>query len=133
MESYAGHSILVVDDDEICLDVMKRYFKLFGVGNVMTVQNGQSAIDYLRDASAQIDLVILDIGLPGIDGYQVCQSIRNDLHLPSMPIIGMTAYSLHEGYVRAKASGINELLSKPCTPVILKQIMVKYLPLLDVQ
>jgi len=102
--------ILVVEDEEHLAFGIK--FNLEAEGHAVTVAgDGQAAIERMQSASPPVDLVVLDIMLPGMSGYAVCEAIRaggNDL-----PIVMLTARTLVEDRIRGFDAGTDVYLQKP--------------------
>lgn len=85
----AGENIkvLIVDDDQTILDVTSEVLALDGF-ITMTAINGKSALFKVKDQKP--DIILLDIKLPGIDGFQVCRQVRADKQSAHIPVIMMT-------------------------------------------
>ena len=105
--------ILLVEDNVIALHLIETMVTQAGL-NFSSAIDGESALALAT--SQQFDLIITDIGLPGISGYELSSAIRqlekNTLKKQT-PIIGLTAYSLREVEKECLQSGINTVLSKP--------------------
>lgn len=108
-----GATILIVDDDEILLEVVQR--KLDGEDfQTLTAATGQDALDLLqRPDSASVDLVLLDIRLPDIEGTTVCQRIRQN---SSIPIIMLTAKTEEADRILGLELGADDYITKPFSP-----------------
>ncbi len=100
-------SILVVDDDVRMLRMMQRTLELEGY-RVLTAASGQAALDVFDEETA--DLMILDIVMPGIDGYTVCQRVRE---FSQMPIIIVTAKDSDEEKIAGLDAGADDYVTKP--------------------
>ena len=100
-------SVLVVDDDVYMLRMMQRILELEDY-QVLTVSNGEAAVSVFDGESP--DLVLLDIGLPDIDGYTVCQRIREFLQVP---IIMVTAKNSPEEKIQGLDAGADDYVTKP--------------------
>lgn len=99
--------ILIVDDDPDIRNVLG--FLLKDKYNVSQAQDGQSAIDHLRK-NADTDLVVLDVMMPGLSGYETCAEIRS---FSNVPILFLTAKSAEDDRLSAYSSGGDDFLSKP--------------------
>jgi two-component system alkaline phosphatase synthesis response regulator PhoP len=99
--------ILLVDDEQDVLELLSRTFLRAGY-EVVTALNGESALDLV--ASARPDLVMMDVALPGIDGFEVCRRIRLD---SQVPIIMVTARDDEEDVMRGFRLGVDDYVSKP--------------------
>lgn len=116
MKSIQG-SVLVVDDDKINRDLLSRQLKR--QGHVATVaENGHRALELMQ--AQQFDLVLLDIMMPEMDGYQVLEQLKNDAMLRHIPVIVISAVSDLESVVRCIGLGAEDYLFKPFNRVLLK-------------
>ncbi len=102
--------ILVVDDEPALLDLLKEHLTMEGY-TVDTAPSGEYALDLMRIRPP--DLVILDIMLPGIDGYEVCTRMQSDPKLQDIPVIMLTAKSLTSDLVAGYESGAEDYVTKP--------------------
>jgi CheY-like chemotaxis protein len=117
---------LVVDDSDINLDVTKSILELEGA-SVELANNGEQAFERLRTAPTSIDLVLMDIQMPVLDGYDATRRIRQELGLVNLPIIALTAGALSSERQRATAAGMNDYLIKPFDPPLLVTRILRYL------
>ncbi|WP_300455404.1 response regulator [Accumulibacter sp.] len=106
----AGRSILVVDDDPRNLFVITAALEQNGA-SVRSAINGKQALVLL--AQAAVDLVITDIMMPEMDGYQTIAAIRGTPGLANIPIVALTAKALPEDKKSVLAAGADDYLSKP--------------------
>lgn len=102
-----GGRVLVVEDDVEITDVLRRSLRTEGY-DVKTALDGISALD--AASSFVPDLVVLDLGLPGLDGIEVCRRLREE---GDVPILILTARSETEDRVAGLDSGADDYLSKP--------------------
>jgi signal transduction histidine kinase/CheY-like chemotaxis protein len=114
-------AILVVDDNETAARALGRLLELRG-HSVSIVYNGLDAVERAREA--QPDIIVLDIGLPDIDGYEVTRILRGDPNFPSA-IIALTGYGQEEDKQRALESGFNWHLTKPVGLRELERVFTK--------
>ncbi|MHA4812055.1 ATP-binding protein [Flavitalea flava] len=105
-----GKRFLVAEDNEINQKLIDYVLRKAG-GTVELVNNGAEAISFLQQDQI-FDLIIMDLQMPEMDGYQATQFIRNDLHLQT-PIIAMTATALKGEQLQCLESGMNEYMTKP--------------------
>jgi CheY-like chemotaxis protein len=117
--------VLVVDDDPMSLELMKRYLPRFGVATVLLASNGAKALEMLQEH--QIDLVILDIMMPHINGYELAALIREEPMLARIPLIAMTSQGMFEGNPQADRAGIQLVIAKPFNHCMLKEALDYYL------
>ncbi len=107
-------NILVVDDEEDIVDILSHFLTQEGY-HVDTALDGQEALD---KASEKTDLVILDIMLPQLDGYEVCRRLRSWSDTESIPIIFLSAKIEEEDQVRGLMLGADDYLTKPVSPQV---------------
>jgi two-component system, OmpR family, KDP operon response regulator KdpE len=100
-------SVLVVDDDAQILRALRTSLRARG-HDVTTAPNGETALDVL--AGATVDLVILDLGLPGIDGLEVIRRLRGWLDIP---VIVLSVRESHAQKVAALDAGADDYVTKP--------------------
>jgi CheY-like chemotaxis protein len=103
-------SVLVVEDDWMHRDFLVRLLQIKGY-EVRVAVNGEAALNDIRDHLP--DAVVLDMGLPGISGYQVASIIRTEPTTRSIPIIALTAFALGEDHDRAIQAGCDAFETKP--------------------
>jgi sigma-B regulation protein RsbU (phosphoserine phosphatase) len=113
-----GPRILVVDDNDDNRYTLTLYLDLEGYSNVETAHDGAEAIAQL-EASA-FDLVLLDVMMPKVDGYQVLTWIREQGGLRELPVIMISALNEMNSVVRCIELGAVDYLLKPFNPVLLK-------------
>jgi PAS domain S-box-containing protein len=119
----ASVRILIVDDSDINLDVTKRILELHG-GEVQVANNGLEACDRLRVQPYDFDLVLMDVQMPLLDGYQATRYIRAELGLVDLPIIALTAGALSSERQRAVAAGMDDFIVKPFdAPTLITSIL----------
>ncbi len=109
--------ILVVDDNETNRDVLSRRLEREGY-LVSSAENGRRALEMVR--AANYDLVLLDIMMPEIDGYQVLSQMKADPALSDIPVIMISALDQIESVVRCIETGAEDYLNKPFDPVLLR-------------
>lgn len=108
-------TVLVVDDEEDVVEVVSHFLKDEGY-NVRTAYDGQEALD---KAGADIDLIVLDIMLPGIDGFEVCERLRSRADTETIPIIFLSAKTEEEDQIRGLMMGGDDYLTKPVSPQVI--------------
>ena len=108
--------ILVVDDQPANVRMLEAKL-LAEYFDVSTAENGVAAIDIARQE--QPDLILLDIMMPGIDGYETCQRLKADLQTRHIPVIMVTALDQREDRIRGLECGADDFLTKPIADVTL--------------
>lgn len=109
--------ILVVDDNEMNRDLLSRRLRQQG-HTVSVAENGRQALEKI--AAEGLDLVMLDIMMPELDGYQVLEKMRAGGILERLPVIMISAVTEIESVVRCIEMGATDYLPKPFNPVLLK-------------
>lgn len=104
-------SVLVVDDDPKWIRVVSLYLNSRGY-RVVTALNGEEALCAL--AADRPDLVVADIGMPGMDGYELCSRVRRDKAMRTIPFIFLTARDQDEDRIKARKVGADDFITKPC-------------------
>lgn len=103
--------ILVVDDEEHIVMILKDSLEFSGF-QVVTAYNGEEALD--RVAQDHPDLVVLDIGMPKLDGWEVCRRLKSDEATKNIPIIILTAYAQASDQRKGAQLGADRFVTKPC-------------------
>ncbi len=112
--SKSNITILVVDDEEDIVEVISHFLEQEGY-NVVTATDGEEA---LEKATSDIDIIILDIMLPGLDGYEVCRRLRSRVETETIPIIFLSAMSEEADQVKGLMIGADDYLTKPVSPQV---------------
>src|ERR1035437_4538840 len=107
------HKILVADDDFDNRTIVQEVLQAAGY-QVDLVTNGEEAMEQISRKTP--DLLLLDLSMPKLNGWEVAKRIREKLELSGMVIIAYTAHALVGDELKAKASGCDDYLSKPCLP-----------------
>ncbi len=110
-------SILVVDDNEINRDLLSRYLERQG-HTVRVADNGRKALEMI--ATGAFDLVLLDIMMPELNGYQVLQHLKHSETWRDLPVIMISALDEIDSAVRCIELGAEDYLRKPFNPVLLR-------------
>jgi phosphoserine phosphatase RsbU/P len=113
-EVIAGSRILVVDDTAFNRDLLGTYLMEAGLRDIVYAADGYQALDAIR--ADPPDLLILDIMMPGLDGFEVCRMLRADPATAEMPILVQTALTSSEDRNKAFTVGATDLVPKPIDP-----------------
>jgi signal transduction histidine kinase/DNA-binding response OmpR family regulator len=113
--------ILVVDDYPLAAETLMKMLQLEG-HDVRIAKDGPSAIEEIR--CRQPEIVVLDIGLPGMDGYKVARSIRSTPGLEELILIALSGYAQDDDRRQSREAGFNYHLTKPVDVVALQQLIV---------
>lgn len=107
----AGKNILVVDDDVRNLFALTTVFERYNI-NVITAESGQEAISLLNE-NPKIDMVLMDIMMPEMDGYETTQKIRREYKNTTLPIIAVTAKAMKGDRQKCIEAGASDYITKP--------------------
>ncbi|MBM4302275.1 MAG: response regulator [Deltaproteobacteria bacterium] len=110
-------ALLVVDDNEINRDLLSRYLARLG-HTVQAAPDGRKALEMID--SGAFDLVLLDIMMPELNGYQVLQHLKDSSNWRDLPVIMISALDEMDSVVRCIELGAADYLSKPFNPVLLR-------------
>jgi two-component system phosphate regulon response regulator PhoB len=108
-------NILLVDDEEDVVEIVSHFLNQEG----FTIHKAFDGEEALRKASPDIDLIVLDIMLPGLDGYEVCKRLRSRVETETIPIIFLSAKIEEEDQVRGLMVGGDAYLTKPVSPQVI--------------
>ncbi|MGA2546548.1 MAG: response regulator [Rectinemataceae bacterium] len=107
-----GARVLLAEDNDMNQEIAVEL--LHGAGmNVVVANNGREAIDRLEEPGARYDLVLMDIQMPEMDGYEATRLIRAQERFADLPVIAMTAHALVEEQNRAEEAGMSDYITKP--------------------
>lgn len=112
--------ILVVDDDPTMVKLINVNLKLNNY-SVIEATSGEQALDVLSKES--LDLVVLDIMMPGVDGWEVLRRIRGSAETQEMPVILVTAKTQDSDVIRGWELGADEYVIKPFNPLLLVEVI----------
>lgn len=96
--------------------MLRDMLQQMGVKNVVEQPNGKAAMEYLKSGELKPDLVCLDLTLPDVSGYDVCEHIRRTPAIAHVPVLMVSARNLPEDKAYAEEAGANGYLGKPFTP-----------------
>ncbi|RYG24313.1 MAG: response regulator, partial [Chitinophagaceae bacterium] len=108
----AGKTVLVVDDDVRNLFALTTVFERYNV-NVITAESGQEAIRIINEENPRIEMVLMDIMMPEMDGYETTQRIRRENKNSSLPIIAVTAKAMKGDRDKCIEAGASDYITKP--------------------
>ncbi len=106
----SGHRILVVEDNPLNLKLVRDVLTVSGY-EVVEAQSGEEGVALA--ATCAPDLVLMDLQLPGIDGYEALRLLRQDPRLGGVPVVAVTAFAMREDRERTAREGFDGYLSKP--------------------
>jgi adenylate cyclase len=112
-------NVLVVDDDPLNRQLLKQALVNEGC-RVETVEDGMRALRALRTGETQFDLLLLDVMMPGMDGYEVLSFVKDEPTLARIPVIMISALDDLASVVKCLELGADDYLTKPFNPVLLR-------------
>jgi PAS domain S-box-containing protein len=123
---FSGARILLAEDNEI--NTLLADAMLFETGAVMDhAVDGQEAVRMIIDGTVRYDLVLMDLRMPVLDGYQASRIIRNDSRFGGLPIVAMTAHAMTEVQQAVLEAGMSALVTKPINRWNLLRVMQSFL------
>ncbi|MBS1597420.1 MAG: HAMP domain-containing protein [Bacteroidetes bacterium] len=108
----SGKNILVVDDDVRNLFALTTVFERYNI-NVTTAESGKDAIAIINDDKTKVDMVLMDIMMPEMDGYETTQKIRREHKNSTLPIIAVTAKAMKGDRQKCIEAGASDYITKP--------------------
>ena len=117
-------TILVVDDDEANLALARALLEADGF-DVVTAVDAMTTFDVLKDVSP--DLILMDIQLPGMDGWELTRRLKRNMGTAHIPVIAVSAYGRQGDIERAREAGFIEFVAKPVSTRELPSIIRKHL------
>lgn len=118
--------ILIIDDDARNIFALSLVLRSKGY-QVISAGNAAAGIDMLRQ-NKSIDIMLLDMMMPDMDGYQALAIIRNDEELKDFPVVAVTAQAMHGDREKCLQAGATDYISKPIDTDRLQSILHQYLP-----
>ncbi|WP_289030854.1 response regulator [uncultured Paraglaciecola sp.] len=118
-------NILLVEDNELNRKVAKGFLADTNA-DIAVAENGQIALQMLKEAPLRYGLILMDIQMPVMDGLTVTYKIRNELHLKT-PIIAMTAHAMAGDINKSLDAGMNAHITKPIDPDYLYKVLINVL------
>lgn len=123
-KNYSDYNILIAEDNETNFQYLESGLKRNGF-NVIRANNGSEAVEIIKSGK-KVDVVIMDIMMPVMDGYESTQRIKENA--PNIPVIILTAFVSKESVKKSVAKGCDEYLEKPISIKDLMDVVIKWLP-----
>jgi len=120
----AGARVLLVEDNEINRQVAHEILSAVGV-RIFEATNGREAVDFLE--GNEVDLVLMDIQMPVMDGHEATAAIRKRGRFRDLPIIAMTAHAMIDDIEQSRRFGMNDHIAKPFDPDDLFDMLCKWI------
>jgi two-component system phosphate regulon response regulator PhoB len=108
-------NILLVDDEEDVVEVVGHFLRQEG----FTVHQAYDGEEALAKATSDIDLIVLDIMLPGLDGYEICKRLRSRVETETIPIIFLSAKIEEQDQIKGLMLGGDAYITKPVSPQVI--------------
>lgn len=103
-------TVLVVDDEPINIQLLQRKLEWDGI-TVLTATNGEACLEVAKNERP--DLILLDVMMPGMDGFAVCSKLREDKRTAAIPVIFVTAHNSKKGKLEGLEAGAVDYITKP--------------------
>ena len=116
--------VLVIEDEANIRNFASRVLELEGY-RVLQAENGNECFRLMRES--QVDLIVLDLKLPGVDGWVLLEKLKNDLELSSVPVVVFTASAAASQREKALRMGAVDYLVKPISTTRLKEAVTRAL------
>jgi two-component system, cell cycle response regulator DivK len=122
------NNVLVAEDNPVNRELLRELLETHGY-NVTEACDGQDALQMI--AKCPPDLLLLDLGMPVLDGFGVIRKIRDNPHWAALPVLAVTAYAMNGDRDRIISSGFDGYLPKPINSVLLLQEVTRLLTKTD--
>ena len=127
LPNFSGQRVLLVEDNVLNQQIAVELLKEVGL-EVLVAENGLSAIKLLQEEQGtQFDLVLMDIQMPEMDGYETTRRLRAEEKFKKLPVVAMTAHTISEEIERCFEVGMNGHISKPIKAVNLYERLAEFL------
>ena len=115
------HRVLIVDDNDDAAQTLRELIEMLDAGEVQTASNGADALK----AAAQFrpDVVLLDLSMPGMDGYELARRVRDEPWGAKALLVAVTGWGQEQHRRRSKAAGFDRHLTKPADPDALRAVL----------
>ena len=122
--------VMVVDDDVDIIRIVECILRDIGVGRIIRAESGQKALEEYFLCPENIDVIICDLAMPGMSGFEVLEGVRSDSR--KKPFIMLTANITSDAVVEAKKKGVTAYIVKPFTiEDIMKKMTIIFEALLE--
>ncbi|HSQ05941.1 MAG TPA: ATP-binding protein, partial [Burkholderiales bacterium] len=117
---FRGRRVLIVEDQADTRQALRSLLELAG-HQVVESSDGQSAVEVARGAG--VDVALIDLGLPGMDGFDVARAFLSDAGLRSVRLVALTGYSRPEDREKAREAGFHDFVIKPIEETTLRRVL----------
>ena len=110
--------VLVVDDEAFVRNLNIRVLEELGTGQISSAADGHQALTALQEAQRKVDVILLDLEMPRLNGFEFIKKLRNELLPPlsKIPVVVITGHSNKEALDKVYELGVSLFLLKPITP-----------------
>ena len=105
--------VLIVEDNEMNRDMLSRRLQRRGFTTTIAVDGGEGLLAVERETP---DIIIMDMGLPVVDGWEATRRLKAAPETQKIPVIALTAHAMRGDEERARAAGVDHYLTKPISP-----------------
>jgi PAS domain S-box-containing protein len=121
----SGMRVLLVDDNETNAVIASAMLSRWGV-DVSTAQSGRDALELIDHEGRRFDIVLMDLHMPGMNGYDVTRFLRARHSAEALPIVALTAAAFEEDREHCERAGMNDFVTKPVSPERLRDILARW-------
>jgi CheY-like chemotaxis protein len=120
-------NVLVAEDNKMNVLIMERFLEKWKV-NYKIAFNGKEALEYIQNSEVDFNLVLMDLQMPELNGYQTAEIIRSleDETKANLPIIALTAFAQTDIKEKTKLHKMDGFMGKPFNPRVLYELLKKY-------
>jgi len=128
-KQFSSLSALIAEDDSTCLRIVVKYLENLGLKRIVGVKSGEEAITQLSSAAEPFDLVISDIEMPGMDGFELARQIRSGVvpRYKDVPLFMLTSHSDFDNVRQSRTHRIQGFIVKPPNAEILERNLARVL------
>src|SRR5262245_34281178 len=117
--------VLIVDDSPISRELVRDILEPNGY-EVFEAEDGVAALRKIEETQPHV--VLLDIEMPGLDGYEVIRRLRRDPRFATLRVAAFTAHAMSDDREKALAAGFDDYISKPIRPAVLRTLITRLAP-----
>lgn len=117
--------VILVDDDPIIIKIVESMLSKDKV-TIVSTTNAVDTLGLIEQNQENVGLVLLDLLLPGIDGYELCRQIRRHSKLPDLPVVAITATASPYIAEETTSAGFNDVILKPFSHANLQKVLNQY-------
>ena len=117
--------VLIVDDSPISRELVRDILEPSGY-EVFEAEDGVAALRKIEETQPHV--VLLDIEMPGLDGYEVIRRLRQDSRFATLRVAAFTAHAMTDEREKALAAGFDDYISKPIRPAVLRTLITRLTP-----